>query len=190
MEELKQRILRDGRAKAEGNIVLVNSFLNHQLDSRLLMHCAEEFARLFKNQGINKIVTIEASGIAPAILTGYQMNLPVVFIKKKVPNNVNESWKSRVWSFTRGDYVTVCIDHRFLTADDRILFVDDFLADGHASGCVIHLCRQSGAKIAGMGFLVEKGFANGGQFLRDHNIPYHALATIKRINEDNSFELG
>ena len=189
MEELKQRILRDGRAKAEGNIVLVNSFLNHQLDPQLMMHCAEEFARLFKYKGINKIVTIEASGIAPAILTGYLMNLPVVFIKKKMPNNVDEAWKSWVWSFTRSDNATVCIDRRFLTADDRILFIDDFLADGHASGSVIHLCRQSGAQIIGMGFLVEKGFANGGQFLRDHNIPYHALATIKRINEDNTLEL-
>lgn len=189
MEELKQRILRDGRAKAEGNIVLVNSFLNHQLDPQLMMHCAEEFARLFKDKGINKIVTIEASGIAPAILTGYLMNLPVVFIKKKMPNNVDEAWKSWVWSFTRSDNATVCIDRRFLTADDRILFIDDFLADGHASGSVIHLCRQSGAQIIGMGFLVEKGFAGGGQFLRDHNIPYHALATIKRINEDNTLEL-
>ena len=171
MEELKQRILRDGRAKAEGNIVLVSSFLNHQLDPQLMMHCAEEFARLFKDKGINKIVTIEASGIAPAILTGYLMNLPVVFIKKKMPNNVDEAWKSWVWSFTRSDNATVCIDRRFLTADDRILFIDDFLADGHASGSVIHLCRQSGAQIVGMGFLVEKGFANGGQFLRDHNIP-------------------
>ena len=117
------------------------------------------------------------------------MNLPVVFIKKILPNNVDESWKSWVLSFTRSDNVTVCIDRRFLTADDRILFIDDFLADGHASGSVIHFCRQSGAQIVGMGFLVEKGFAGGGQFLRDHNIPYHALATIKRINEDNSLEL-
>ena len=190
MEELKQRILRDGKAKAEGGIVLVNSFLNHQIDPQLMMHCAEEFARLFKDRGINKIVTIEASGIAPAILTGYLMNLPVVFIKKKVPNTVDETWESWVWSFTRNDNTTVCIDRRFLTADDRILFIDDFLADGHASGSVIHLCRQSGAQIAGMGFLVEKAFAGGGQFLRDHNIPYHALATIKCIREDNSIELA
>ncbi|MBO7067432.1 MAG: xanthine phosphoribosyltransferase [Bacteroidaceae bacterium] len=189
MEELRQRILRDGSGRANGGVVLVNSFLNHQLDPQLMMHCAEEFARLFKDQSINKIVTIEASGIAPAIMTGYLMNLPVVFIKKKVPNNVDETWQSWVWSFTRSDNTTVCIDRRFLTADDRILFIDDFLADGHASGSVIHLCRQSGAKIVGMGFLVEKGFAGGGQFLHDHEIPYHALATIKRINEDNSIEL-
>lgn len=189
MEELKQRILQDGRAKAEGGVVMVGSFLNHQLDPQLMMHCAQEFARLFKDKGINKIVTIEASGIAPAILTGYLMNLPVVFIKKKIPSNVGETWQSWVWSFTRSDNTTVCIDRRFLTVDDRILFIDDFLADGHASGSVIHLCRLSGAKIVGMGFLVEKGFAGGGQFLRDHNIPYHALATVKRIREDNTLEL-
>ncbi len=189
LEELKQRILKDGRAKADGGVVLVGSFLNHQLDPELMMHCAEEFARLFRDQGINKIVTIEASGIAPAIMTGYLMHLPVVFIKKKQPKTVDESWKSWVWSFTRDGETTVCIDRKFLTKDDRILFLDDFLADGHASGSVIHLCRQSGAQIVGMGFLVEKEFAGGGQFLRDHNINYHALATIKRIDEDGSMEL-
>lgn len=190
MDELRQRIMKEGRGRSEGGVVLVSSFINHQLDPQLMMHCAEEFARLFQGQGINKIVTIEASGIAPAIMTGYLMNLPVVFIKKKTPKTVDESWKSWVWSFTRGDETTVCIDRRFLTDKDRILFIDDFLADGHASGSVIHLCRQSGAKIVGMGFLVEKGFAQGGQFLRDHNINYHALATITRINEDNTIELA
>jgi len=189
MEELKQRILKDGVARKEGSIIRVGSFLNHQLDPQLMMHCAEEFARLFANQGINKIVTIEASGIAPAILVGYLMNLPVVFIKKKDPKTLDDTWKSWVWSFTRDDNTTTCIDRRFLTADDRILFIDDFLADGHASGCVIHLCRMSGAQIVGMGFLVEKGFAAGGQFLRDHHINYHALATIQRINDDNTMVL-
>lgn len=186
MEELKQRILKDGKAKKEENVVLVSSFLNHQLDSELMMHCAQEFARLFANQGINKIVTIEASGIAPAIMLGYIMHLPVVFVKKKKPKTVDTSWNSWVWSFTRSDETTVCIDRKFLTDKDRILYIDDFLADGHASGCIIDLCRQSGAQIAGMGFLIEKGFAKGGQFLRDHGIPYHALATIQQINDDNT----
>lgn len=190
MEELKQRILAEGKAKADGGVIMVGSFLNHQMDPKLMMHCAQEFSRLFKDMGINKIVTIEASGIAPAIMTGYQMNLPVVFIKKKMPRTVDDAWKSWVWSFTREDEVTVCIDRNFLTRDDRILFIDDFLADGHASGSVIDLCRQSGAQIIGMGFLVEKGFANGGKFLRDHGINYHALATVTRINPDNSIELA
>ena len=189
MEELRQRILSEGRAKAEGGVVLVKTFLNHQLDPQLMMHCAEEFARIFRDKGVNKIVTIEASGIAPAIMMGYIMNLPVVFIKKKKPKTVEESWNSWVWSFTRNDNTTVCVDRNLLTSDDRILFIDDFLAEGHASGSVIDLCRQSGAQIVGMGFLVEKGFAGGGKFLRDHQIEYHALATIKRINEDDSMEV-
>ena len=189
MEELKQRILKDGVAKKEGGIVRVSSFLNHRLDPQLMMHCAQEFARLFADKGVNKIVTIEASGIAPAIMMGYVMNIPVVFVKKKAPKTIDESWKSWVWSFTRGDKTTVCVDRDFLTAEDRIVFIDDFLADGHASGSIIHLCRQSGAQIVGMGFLVEKGFGNGGQFLREHGITYYSLATIKCIHDDNTMEV-
>ena len=189
MEELKQRILRDGRAIKEKNIVLVGSFLNHQLDPQLMMHCAEEFVRLFDGQGITKIVTIEASGIAPAIMMGYLMHLPVVYIRKNNPKNVDEVFKSWVYSFTKADNTTVCIAKEFLTKDDRIVFIDDFLADGHAAGCAIDLCRQSGAQIVGMGFLVEKGWGQGRQFLHDRGIRYYALATIKRINEDNSLEL-
>lgn len=186
MEELKQRILRDGIGKAESNVVLVGRFINHQIDPQLTMHCAKEFERIFKGKGATRIVTIEASGIAPAIMLGYLMNLPVVFIKKHNPKNVDESFKSWVYSFTKSDNTTVCIGKEFLTQDDKIIFIDDFLADGHASGCVIDFCRQSGAEIIGMGFLVEKTFAKGGQFLRDHNIDYHSLAKIVRINPDNS----
>ncbi len=186
MEELRKKILTEGCAKAEGGILMVSSFLNHQIDAEFMMHCAEEFARLFEGQGINKIVTIEASGIAPAIMTGYLMHLPVVFIKKKRPKTVDEYWNSLVWSFTRDEDIPVCIDRKFLTDKDRILFLDDFLADGHASGCMIDLCRQSGAQIVGMGFLIEKGFGSGGQFLREHNINYHALVTVDHINDDDT----
>lgn len=189
MKELKERILKEGHVITASNTVKVGSFLNHQLDPELLMHCAEEFVRLFKDQGINKILTIEASGIAPAILVGYLMKVPVVFIKKGKPKTVDASWKSWVWSFTRADNTTVCIDRAYLTAEDKVLFIDDFLADGHASGCAIDLCRQSGAKLIGMGFLCEKGFAKGGQFLRDHGITYHALATITRLNPDNTMDV-
>ena len=99
---------------------------------------------------------------------------------------MDESFKSWVYSFTKDDNTTVCIGKEFLTKDDKIIFIDDFLADGHASGSVIDFCRQSGAEIIGMGFLVEKAFAKGGQFLRNHNIDYHSLAKIIRINADNS----
>ena len=189
MKELEERILREGIARKEGNVVLVGSFINHQIDPQLTMRCAEEFVRLFKDKGVTKIVTIEASGIAPAVMMGYLMNLPVVFIKKNNPKNVKEAFRSWVYSFTKADNTTVCIAKDFLSANDRIVFIDDFLADGHASGSVIDFCRQSGAQIVGMGFLIEKGFAKGGQFLRDHGIEYHALATIKQIREDNTIEL-
>lgn len=186
MEELKQRILREGIGRAEGNVVMVGSFINHQIDPQLTMRCAKEFERIFKDKGATRIITIEASGIAPAIMLGYLMNLQVVFIKKNKPKNVDEAYKSWVYSFTKDDDTTVCIGKDFLTKDDRIIFIDDFLADGHASGSVIDFCRQSGAEIVGMGFLVEKAFAKGGQFLRDHHIEYHSLAKIVRINADNS----
>lgn len=189
MEELKQRILREGRAKKEGNLVLVNSFLNHQLDPQLMMHCAQEFARMFEGQGITKIVTIEASGIAPAIMMGYLMNLPVVFIKKNNPKNVENTFRSWVYSFTKGDNTTVCIAKKFLTDKDRIVFIDDFLADGHAAGSAIDLCNQAGAQIAGMGFLVEKGWCKGHEFLQSRGITFHSLAVIKQINDDNTMEL-
>jgi xanthine phosphoribosyltransferase len=183
MEELKQRILADGRAKAEGGVVMVGSFLNHQLDPQLMMHCAEEFARLFKDQGINKIVTIEASGIAPAIMTGYLMHLPVVFIKKKEPKTVDDAWKSWVWSFTRGDETTVCIDRKLLTENDRILFIDDFLADGQAVQGMMSLCDQQKAQVIGVGIAVEKGFQPGGQQLREAGIHLKSLAIVDRIED-------
>ena len=188
LKVLCDRILNDGKC-LEGGILKVDRFINHQMDPYLMKQVAIEFIRRFADLDINKIITVEASGIAPAVMLGYLMGLPVVFVKKKIPKTVEEYWKSWVYSFTKGETTTVCVDRQFLTAHDRILFIDDFLADGHASGSIIHLCRQCGAQIVGMGFLVEKGFAQGGQFLRDHSIPYHALATITRINEDGSMDL-
>ena len=132
MELLKQRILQDGRS-LPGGILKVDSFLNHQLDPNLMYKLAEEFARLFADKKINKIVTIEASGIAPAIMLGYQMQLPVVFIKKKQPKTMDNMLVSEVRSFTKNRVYTVCISNSFLTADDHVLFIDDFLAYGNAA---------------------------------------------------------
>lgn len=158
MELLKQRILQDGRS-LPGGILKVDSFLNHQLDPNLMYKLAEEFARLFADKKINKIVTIEASGIAPAIMLGYQMQLPVVFIKKKQPKTMDNMLVSEVRSFTKNRVYTVCISNSFLTADDHVLFIDDFLAYGNAAMGMIDLARQAGATIEGMGFIIEKGFS-------------------------------
>lgn len=181
MELLKQRILQDGRS-LPGGILKVDSFLNHQLDSNLMYKLAEEFARLFADKKINKIVTIEASGIAPAIMLGYQMQLPVVFIKKKQPKTMDNMLVSEVRSFTKNRVYTVCISNSFLTADDHVLFIDDFLAYGNAAMGMIDLARQAGATIEGMGFIIEKGFQGGGDKLREAGYNVHSLAIIDSLD--------
>ena len=125
MELLKQRILQDGRCYP-GGILKVDSFINHQMDPMLLYKVAEEFINRFKGEHINKIVTIEASGIAPAIMVGYILQLPVVFVKKKQPKTMENMLSTVVHSFTKDRDYTVCISNNFLTADDHILFIDDF----------------------------------------------------------------
>lgn len=181
MELLKQRILQDGRS-LPGGILKVDSFLNHQLDPNLMYKLAEEFARLFADKKINKIVTIEASGIAPAIMLGYQMQLPVVFIKKKQPKTMDNMLVSEVRSFTKNRVYTVCISNSFLTADDHVLFIDDFLAYGNAAMGMIDLARQAGATIEGMGFIIEKGFQGGGDKLREAGYNVHGLAIIDSLD--------
>lgn len=180
MELLKQRILQDGRC-FEGGILKVDSFINHQMDPNLMMQLAEEFKRLFGHLGVNKVVTIEASGIAPAILTGYLMQLPVVFVKKKQPKTMENMLSTTVHSFTKDRDYTVCISGNFLTPDDNILFIDDFLANGNAALGIVDLCHQAGAKIAAMGFIIEKAFQDGGKLLRSKGIRYEALATVRSL---------
>ncbi len=180
MELLKRRILQDGKCYP-GGILKVDSFINHQMDSKLMYHVAEEFARLFADSGVNKIVTIEASGIAPAIMVGYIMNLPVVFVKKKQPKTMENMLTTTVHSFTKSRDYTVCISHDFLTADDRILFIDDFLAYGNAAHGIIDLADQAGAQIAGMGFIIEKAFQHGRDTLIEKGIRVESLAIIQSL---------
>ena len=142
MDKLKTRILQDGKCYP-GGILKVDSFINHQMDPNLMMEVAKEFATLFADLHINKIVTIEASGIAPAILVGYIMQLPVVFIKKKEPKTMENMLTSVVHSFTKDRDYTVCISNDYLTSDDHVLFIDDFLANGNASMGVIELCKKA-----------------------------------------------
>lgn len=181
MELLKQRILSEGRC-FPGGILKVDSFVNHQMDAVLMMSLAEEFVRLYAGEKITKIVTIEASGIAPAIMVGYLLKVPVVFVKKKVPKTMENMLTSEVHSFTKDRSYTVCISQDYLRADDRVLFIDDFLANGNASRGIIDLCREAGATIVGMGFLIEKAFQQGGEMLRHEGIRYESLATIESLD--------
>ncbi|MBP8026861.1 MAG: xanthine phosphoribosyltransferase, partial [Parabacteroides sp.] len=129
-----------------------------------------------------KIVTIEASGIAPAIMVGFIMQLPVVFVKKKQPKTMENMLTTTVHSFTKDRDYTVCISNNFLTAEDHVLFIDDFLANGNASLGMIDLIKQAGATLSGMGFVIEKAFQNGGKILREKGVHVESLAIIEDLS--------
>ena len=174
--------MQDGRCYP-GGILKVDSFINHQMDPMLMYKIGEEFIKRFSNEDINKIVTIEASGIAPAIMVGYILQLPVVFVKKKKPKTMENMLTTVVHSFTKDRDYTVCISNNFLTPDDRILFIDDFLAFGNAALGIVDLAKQSGAHIAGMGFIIEKGFQGGGDRLRQMGMNVQSLAIIDSLDD-------
>ena len=182
MEELKQRILQDGLV-IDNRILKIDNFLNQQIDTNLINHVGQEFARRFKDVHIDRIVTIEASGIAPAIMVGYLTHLPVVFVKKKQPKTMEGMITSVVHSFTKDRDYTVCVSDSYLTPDDHVIFIDDFLANGNASKGVMELCEKAGAKIEAMGFIIEKAFQHGGDFLRREGMRYEALATVESLED-------
>lgn len=181
MKELKDRILRDGIC-LEGGVLKVDGFINHQMDPVLMRSMAEELVRRFKDEKINKILTIEASGIAPAIMVGYVLNVPVVFAKKKKPNTMKDMLTTQVYSFTKKRYYDICVSQEFLGAGDNVLFIDDFLANGNAAKGIIDLVEQSGARLAGMGFLIEKAFQHGGDYLREKGFHVESLAIIDSLD--------
>ncbi len=181
MESFKKRIMQEGRC-FPGGILKVDSFVNHQMDPMMMMDLAKEFVRLFQDVKYNKIVTIEASGIAPAIMVGYLTGLPVVFVKKKLPSTMDDQISSVVHSFTKDRDYTVCVSRSYLTPEDHVIFIDDFLANGNASKGVMDLCQQAGATIEAMGFLIEKAFQHGGDFLRQQGMRYEALATVESLD--------
>lgn len=182
MEIIEQEIQKRGKV-LPGNVLKVNSFLNHQLDPYLLNIMAGEWTKLFKNDNITKIVTIEASGIALAILTGLKLNVPVVFAKKSNSKNIGDVYKSKIHSYTRDQDFDIQIEKQFIYKDDIVLIIDDFLANGSATLGMIDIINQVGAKLAGVGIAIEKGFQNGGEILRDKGIRVESLAIISSMDE-------
>lgn len=180
MKVLKERILKDGHCYP-GGILKVDSFINHQMDPILMKSMAVEFVRRFASTHINKILTIEASGIAPAIMVGYLLELPVVFAKKKKPSTMENMLTTSVYSFTKQRSYEVCVSKDFLHPGDKILFIDDFLANGNAAKGIIDLINQAGAQLEGMGFLIEKAFQHGGDELRQMGIHVESLAIIDSL---------
>lgn len=181
MRALKERILRDGKC-LEGGVLKVDNFINHQMDPILMKSMAVEFVRRFAGQSVNKILTIEASGIAPAILVGYLLELPVVFAKKKKPATMDHMLATKVFSFTKNITYDVCVCRDYLGPGDRVLFIDDFLANGNAAKGIIDLVQQAGAELAGMGFLIEKAFQHGGDTLRQMGVHVESLAIIESLD--------
>lgn len=178
---LKKRIMQDGKCY-EGGILKVDSFINHQLDPDLMYEIGHEFSKRFAGSGVNKIMTIEASGIAPAIMMGHEMHLPVVFAKKKKPKTMSSMLTTTVHSFTKDRDYTVCISADFLSPDDRIVVIDDFMAYGNASRGLIDLASQAGARIVGFGFIIEKVFQHGGDQLRNDGYRVESLARVLSLD--------
>lgn len=181
MKLLKERIIKDGKC-FPGGILKVDNFINHQMDPILMKSMAVEFVRRFAGTNINKILTVEASGIAPAIMVGYLLELPVVFAKKRKPSTMENMLVTEVFSFTKNTTYTVCVSKDYLQAGDKVLFIDDFLANGNAGIGMIDLVNQAGAEIVGMGFLIEKAFQSGGDKLRELGIHVESLAIIESLD--------
>ncbi|MDE6640721.1 MAG: xanthine phosphoribosyltransferase [Acetatifactor sp.] len=183
MKLLEERIQRDGMVKA-GNVLKVDSFLNHQMDVDLFDRMGQEFKRLFADAPINKILTIEASGIGIACVVAQSFHVPVVFAKKTQSLNIDgEVYSSKVTSFTHQRVYDIIVSKKFLSPEDHILIIDDFLANGCAVTGLVELIRAAGATLEGVGIAVEKGFQTGGQQLRDMGIRLESLAIVESMDD-------
>ena len=183
MQLLQDRIRKDGKIK-EGNVLKVDSFLNHQMDIQLFEEIGKEFKRRFEGEKINKILTIEASGIGIACVVAQSFGVPVVFAKKNQTKNIaGDVYTTKVESFTHGRVSDIIVAKEFLGKGDRVLLIDDFLANGMALEGLAELVQLSGAELVGAGIVIEKGFQQGGDLLRSQGIRIESLAIIDSMNE-------
>ncbi|MDX8417015.1 MAG: xanthine phosphoribosyltransferase [Absicoccus sp.] len=181
MEQLKQRIRKDGQVR-NGDVLKVDSFLNHQMDIGLLDEIGAEFQRLFADENITKILTIEASGIAIACMAARHFHVPVVFAKKAKSLNLDgELYTSKVHSFTYDRDYDITVSKKFIQPDDRILIIDDFMANGKAMDGLIDICHQAHAQVVGIGICIEKGFQGGGDRLRKKGYRLESLAIVESM---------
>ena len=188
MELLERRIRAEGEV-LPGGILKVDGFLNHQMDPQLLMELGREFHRLFAGEGVNKILTIEASGIGPACFAGLVFGCPVLFAKKNRTRNLSgEFWTSTVFSFTHHVENTILVSKKYLGPGDRVLIVDDFLANGAALDGLITLCEEAGASVAGAGICIEKAFQPGGERIRARGVRVESLARIRSMSDCGEIE--
>ena len=185
MKLLEERISRDGKVIG-GEVLKVDSFINHQMDPALFKDMALEWKRLFKGSEINKILTIEASGIGIAAVAGLEFGCPVVFAKKsKSSNTPEDAYSAVVKSFTRGTVNDIYVSKKYLDEGDKVLVLDDFMAMGEAARGLVKLVEQAGAELVGIGIAIEKAFQPGGAELRSMGIRVESLARVKEMTEEN-----
>ena len=188
MKLLQDKILKDGRI-LPGDVLKVDSFLNHQIDIELVDKCGLEWYNAFKDMGITKILTIEASGIGIACLAARHFNVPVVFAKKCRGSGMSSNvFSTRVISYTHGQSYDVLVSKRYLSADDKVLILDDFLANGSALKALINIANQAGATIVGLGAAIEKVYQKGGSSIREMVYRVDSLAKIKSMSLENGIE--
>ncbi len=184
MKLLKEKILSEGRVDRE-DILKVDSFLNHQIDVALLDEIGKEFAGRYQSAGITKILTIEASGIAIACFAGIHLHVPVIFAKKTDSKNLDDNtYETQVYSYTKDRYYRVRVSKRYLQPSDKVLIIDDFLANGKAVFGLKEIIEQAHAELVGVGIAIEKGFQQGGQLLREQGIRVDSLAILKSISPE------
>lgn len=184
MKLLEERIKKDGIVKA-GNVLKVDSFINHQIDIGLMQEIGKEFKRLFEGVEINKILTIEASGIAIAAIVAQYFNVPLVFAKKSQSINLDGSvYATKITSFTHQRVYDVIVSKKYLSPTDKVLVIDDFLANGCAVDGLTEIINESGATLQGVGIIIEKGFQDGGKRLREKGIRVESLAIVDAMNDE------
>ena len=184
MEKLCKKILEEGRALNE-NVLKVDSFLNHGVDAKLMNEIGTEFREYYNNKNVTKIFTIESSGIAPAVMTAMQMNLPMVTLKKQTSKILNgEVYQTTVHSFTKGLDYQLTLSKDYINKDDNVLIIDDFLANGEAALGAARLVEAAGAKVCGIGIVIEKSFQPGRNILIQKGYDVYSLARIKKLGKD------
>lgn len=181
MKKLEEKILAEGKA-ISNSILKVDSFINHQVDPVLMKEIGEEFAKHFDGQGITKVVTIESSGISPALMTALALNVPMVILKKQPSSVLNQNlYQTVVTSYTKGTSYELTMSQDYVTDKDHVLIIDDFLSNGEAATGAMRLIRKAHATIAGLGVLVEKSFQPGREKLEEQGLDIYALARISKL---------
>ena len=190
MKLLEDRIRSDGEV-LPGNVLKINSFLNHEVDPELMKKVGEEFSRLFKDSGITKVLTCEASGIAPGVMTAYELHVPLVFARKKKPATLNDAvYWADVYSYTKKVTNQICVEQKFLHKGEQLLIIDDFLANGEAVKGMINIANQAEAEVAGVGIVVAKTFQGGSVWLKNHGYRLEALAEIDSLANNQVHFVG